>query len=192
MTKEHEFENEQTEGSQVEVGAPPAAESEDALTRLSNQLVEERKRADEYLRDMQRIQADFINYKRRAEQEKEEQRKFANAMLILRILPVLDDLERAVETVSAQLAGLHWVQGIFLIERKLRKILEEEGLTKIEALGQTFDPRFHEAIIYEETDEHEEGKVIAVLQNGYMMHNRVIRPAVVKVAGTSNRLKVDD
>jgi len=146
---------------------------------------EEKQKAEEYLKQWQRVQADFINYKRRIEQEKAEQAKFANSMLILKILPVVDDLERAVDTVRPELAGLTWVQGVALIDRKLRSTLEAEGLTRIEALGATFDPNLHEAVLYEESDVDDDGKVVAVLQQGYKLHDRVIRPAMVKVSGGS-------
>ena len=143
---------------------------------------EERRKTEEYLRDLQRIQADFINYKRRMEQEKAEQVKFANAMLILKLLPVLDDIERAVDTVQPELAGLNWVQGIALIERKFRSLLESEGLSPIPALGTPFDPNLHEAVVFEEGDE-DEPVVVSVFQKGYKLGNRVIRPAMVKVRG---------
>lgn len=164
-----------------------AAGMEENLEKLleteRNRAEAEHQRAEEYRRDLQRVQADFINYKRRVEQEKAEHTKFANGMLILKLLPVLDDLERAVDTVRPELAGLNWVQGIMLIERKLRNILEAEGLSQIQALGADFDPRVHEAVIYQEGSEGDEGKVVSVLQQGYKLHDKVIRPAMVKVSG---------
>lgn len=160
---------------QMEAQSQPS----DADTRLR----EETRRAEEYRELLQRVQADFINYKRRVEQERIEQIKFANSMLILKILPILDDLERASDTVQADLAGLNWVQGILLIERKLRTVLAEEGLAKIEAQDAEFDPRFHEAVVYEEATDDNVDRVVAVLQNGYTLNDKVIRPAIVKVAG---------
>jgi len=148
------------------------------LDSLREALSEERARAEDYLANWQRAQADFVNYKRRVEQERNETVKFANAMLVLNMLPVLDDLERALENVSTSLAGLTWVDGIRLIYRKLRSILEEHGLSEIEALGQPFDPNLHEAVMF---DDGEEGKVIEELQKGYRLYDRVIRPTMVKV-----------
>jgi molecular chaperone GrpE len=145
---------------------------------LKEALSEEKAKAEEYLANWQRAQADFINYKRRIEQERGETAKFANAMLILNLLPVLDDLERALESVSVKLAGLTWVDGIALVYRKLQAILEGHGLNEIKALGEPFDPNLHEAVLF---GEGEEGVVIEELQKGYKLHDRVIRPTMVKV-----------
>jgi len=145
---------------------------------LKKALAEEKAKAEDYLANWQRAQADFINYKRRVEQERNEATKFANAMLVLNLLPVLDDLERALENVSTKLAGLTWVEGIRLIYRKLQAVLQGHGLIEIKALGQPFDPNLHEAVLY---GEGEEGMVIEELQKGYMLHDRVLRPTMVKV-----------
>jgi molecular chaperone GrpE len=145
---------------------------------LKKALGEEKAKAEDYLANWQRAQADFINYKRRVEQERNETVKFANAALILDLLPVLDDLERALDNITSKLAGLTWVDGIGLIYRKLQAILEVHGLTEIEALGQPFDPNLHEAVLYAEG---EEGKVVEELQKGYKLHDRVLRPTMVKV-----------
>ena len=148
------------------------------LESLKKALAEEKAKAEDYLANWQRTQADFINYKKRIEQERDETAKFANAMLVLNLLPVLDDLERALDNVTPKLAGLTWVDGIGLIYRKLQAILEGHGLTEIKALGQPFDPNLHEAVLY---GDGEEGKVIEELQKGYRLHDRVLRPTMVKV-----------
>jgi len=150
---------------------------------LKKQLEEEKQKAAENLAGWQRAAADFANYRRRAEQEKSELIKYANANLILKILPILDDFERAVQTMpNDRLAQLTWVDGIFLIERKLRAVLESEGLQPIPALGQSFDPAYHEAVLQDETAEAgQDGKVLAELQKGYKLNERVIRPTMVKV-----------
>lgn len=148
------------------------------IDSLKEQLAEVSSRADSYLANWQRAQADFINFRRRAEQEKEDSAKFANAMLILNILPVLDDLERALTSVSKELAGLTWVDGIHLIYRKLQAALENAGLSQIKSLGERFDPNLHEAIMY---GEGEQGVVISEVQKGYRLYDRVIRPAIVVV-----------
>jgi len=162
---------------------PPAVEGEEDVVAedvesLKKALSEEKARAENYLANWQRAQADFINYKRRIEQERSETVNFANSTLILNLLPVLDDLERALDSVSEKLAGLTWVDGIVLIYRKLRAILEGHGLTEIKAVGEPFDPNLHEAVLY---GEGEEGKVIEELQKGYKLHDRVLRPTIVKV-----------
>jgi molecular chaperone GrpE len=145
--------------------------------------VEDASKSEEYLRQLQRVQADFVNYKRRMEQERAEQAKYANASLLANILPSVDDLERAVAAVPADLAANEWVKGVVLIERKLRSVLEIEGVTEIAALGQDFDPRFHEAVMQEQGDPETEEKVTAVFRSGFRLHDRVIRAAQVKVGG---------
>lgn len=149
---------------------------------LSQQLEQERARSAEYLDNWRRAAADFSNYRKRAEKETSEFSKFANSTLIARLLPVLDDLDRAFQTVPEDLRDLTWVDGVMLISRKLRAILEAEGLKAIEALGKPFDPNFHEAVIHEETDKADEGIVTGELQKGYMLGDRVLRPTMVKVA----------
>lgn len=151
------------------------------VARLESEVDSARESAESRLNDLKRVSADFINYKRRTEAEQVDKAKFANAMLILKLLPVLDDLERAIDSVGPNLAGLQWVQGINLIARKMRSTLEAEGVTTIEALGEEFDPRVHEAVQYEDAGPDEAGKVVAVYQTGYKLHDRIIRPAMVKV-----------
>ena len=156
---------------------PEVFEAEDIET-LKQALAEEKAKAEANLANWQRSQADFINYKRRSEQEKEEIGKFANSILMLSLLPILDDLERAFDSIPPHLAQLTWVDGIRLIERKLQSSLEAQGLSPIKAIGEPFDPNLHEATMYRKG---EEGMVIEELQKGYMLHDRVIRPAMVVV-----------
>ena len=152
--------------------------SEEEPKSLEEALAETKQKVEQYLANWQRTQADFVNYKRRSEQEREEIGKFANNQLILSLLPVLDDLERAFESITPQVARLKWVEGIRLIERKLRSALEAQGLSQIEALGEPFDPNLHEATMH---SKGEEGMVVQELQKGYMLHDRVIRPSMVVV-----------
>ena len=156
---------------------PPAAETED-IEALRAGLEEEKKKAETYLANWQRAAADFQNYKRRTDQEREELGRLANAALVINILPILDDLERALTSVDARLAGLTWIDGIRLIYRKFQAVLEASGVREIKAEGEDFDPRFHEAVMY---GEGEEGKVISEVQKGYMLGDRVIRPSAVVI-----------
>ncbi len=158
------------------------AEVEDVET-LKKALAEEKAKAEANLAGWQRAQADFINYKQRSEQEKEEAIKFANSLLMLSLLPVLDDLERAFASIPNRLAKLSWVDGIRLIEHKLWATLETQGLSPIKALGEPFDPHLHEAI---RQDKGKEGIVIEEAQKGYKFHDRVIRPSRV-VVGNGER-----
>jgi molecular chaperone GrpE len=142
-------------------------------------LAEERKKAEEYLANWQRAQADFINYKRRTEQERQEFAQYANSELLHSILPVLDDLDRALDTAALGKSAKHsWLEGVRLVDRKLRSILEKHGVKPIEALGEPFDPTFHEAL---RQAPGKEGTVIEEYQKGYMMHDKLLRPARVVV-----------
>jgi molecular chaperone GrpE len=132
------------------------------------------------LRGWQRSQADFVNFRRRVDQERSELLKLAESGLILDLLPVVDDLERALVGLPPELQGLTWVEGILLIERKLKSVLEAHGVKPIEALGKEFDPREHEAVM-RDGDPDEATTVVSELQRGYRMHDRVLRPAMVKV-----------
>ena len=166
--------SEETQNSQVET---EVAELED-IESLKKALAEEKARAEDYLASWQRAQADFINYKRRSEQEKEEVSKFASSILMLSLLPILDDLERAFTSLPPELVEVTWADGIKLIERKLRATLEAQGLSEIKAVGEPFDPNLHEAVAQAKG---KEGVVVRELQKGYKFHDRVIRPSQVVV-----------
>ncbi len=139
---------------------------------------EEKKRAEEYLANWQRAQADFINYKRRAEQERQDFNSYANANLLNGILPVLDDLERAIKAIPEEFAKEDWVEGVRLVEKKFRTILEGRGVKPILALGMAFDPKLHEAIRHEKG---QEGTVVAEYQKGYTLNDKLLRAAKVGV-----------
>ena len=131
--------------------------------------------------DLKRLAADFSNYRKRNEAERAEFAKYAKSELIRRLLDVLDGYDRAIEAVPGELRDQPWVEGMWLVERKLRQILEQEGLSPIDAVGQPFDPYVHEAVTTVASDEPE-GTVIGELQKGYRLHDRVIRPALVTVS----------
>jgi molecular chaperone GrpE len=162
-------------------GSEPEAapEASPALEELQKQLAEAQSQAAEYKDGWQRAVAEFQNYRKRLERENGEVYQNAVASLIKRYLPILDDLERAL---AARPTDLAWADGVELIYRKLQAILEAEGVKRIEAEGQIFDPNFHEAISQEPSEGHESGKIIAIVQNGYMLGERVVRPALVRVA----------
>ena len=136
----------------------------------------------QYLEMLQRVQADFVNYKRRANEEREEQQKYANSRLVLRILPVLDEFSLAVQHASESDAGASWLEGIKLIQRKMLSVLESENVQKIDADGREFQPFEHEAVGYQERNEHQDGQILTVVRDGYKMHDRIIRPALVILA----------
>jgi len=169
--------DEESEPSGIASGNEKSVDSEDAAS-LKKALADEEEKAEKYLANWQRAQADFINYKRRTEQERGDIVKLANAGLILNLLSVVDDMERALDHVSGNVAGSKWIDGIILIYRKFMAILEANGVSEMKALGGEFDPSFHEAAGHLEG---EEGKVVAVLQKGYMLNDKVLRPAKVMV-----------
>jgi len=163
-------------------------EIEDVET-LKQALAEEKKKAEDYLANWQRAQADFINYKRRTEQERQDFNRFANANLILSLLPALDDLERALSSIPPAKTSKHsWVEGVRLVERSFRSSLETQGLTPIKALGEPFDPNFHEAL---RQDKGKEGIIVEEFQKGYMLGDRVLRPAKVVVGNGEEEEKED-
>ena len=141
----------------------------------------EQAKADDYFAKWQRAAADLANMRRRHEQERQEYMKQANAMLIAELLPVLDSFDRALASMPPDLRELTWIDGIVLVERQLRMVLERTGLRPIEAEGKPFNPTEHEALLHEESDQPED-TVIGELQKGYKLHERVLRPALVKVA----------
>lgn len=132
-------------------------------------------------RDLQRLAADFSNYRKRNEAERVDFVKYAKADLIRKLLDVLDGYDRALETTPADAEGQPWLEGLRLVERKLRQLLESEGLQPLEAVGKPFDPYQHEAVAHLGSDAPE-GTVISEYQKGYRLHERLIRPAVVTVS----------
>ncbi len=164
--------------AEVEEVSLPATE----LESLKQKLNDAEARAAEYLDGWQRTQAEFINFRRRLERDREAEFLAMKAEIIKKFLPVLDDLERALQHPPQEADLQAWVQGVDLILRKMQSILQAEGVERIEAEGQMFDPNLHEAISHEEVDGQESGRVIAVVQQGYRLGERVIRPALVRVA----------
>jgi molecular chaperone GrpE len=129
----------------------------------------------------QRLAADFENYKRRTRQDLTDRTQYANEELVRKLLPILDNFRRALDHTPANVDPI-WLEGIKLVARQFEAILAEQGLSPIPALGEKFDPTKHEAIASQETDEHEEGTVVEEMQPGYRLHDRVLRPTLVKVA----------
>lgn len=165
--------------------AAPAAEvtaPEDQLQALQQELAQAKALAGEYLDGWQRSRADFLNYKKRVERDMESAYTQAAASILTRQLPVLDDLERALKERPTNEEIDPWIGGIGLIYRKLLAILETEGVETIEAQGEMFDPTLHEAVTFEKNDGFREGQVIDVLERGYRIGEKVLRPAKVRVA----------
>jgi molecular chaperone GrpE len=171
------FEQEE-EGMQQGRGTA-AAEGADVET-LRAMLEDERAKAQAYMTNWQRAAADYQNFKRRVEEERSETARLASAALVINLLPLMDDLERALQNIDTHLAGLTWVDGIRLIHRKFQAVLDMAGLEEIATDGETFDPSVHEAV---SQAPGEENKIVAVVQKGYKLGDRVIRPSMV-IVGT--------
>jgi molecular chaperone GrpE len=138
--------------------------------------------AEQYLEALQRERASFINYRRRVDQERQELAQYAAANLLKKLLPVMDDFDRALAAIpEEERKGNKWVEGIELIDRKLHSIIEGEGVEEIPALGQPFDPNVMEAVAFDDEGSGGEDTVSAVFANGYKLRDRVLRPAMVKV-----------
>jgi molecular chaperone GrpE len=152
-------------------------------TSLEKQLEEEQQKAEEYLDLLRRTQADFINYKRRVGQEQSEERTAAQGTILGELLPVLDDLGRALTSVPPELAQHPWVQGITLVARRLATTLEQIGVQQVGKPGEPFNPRWHEALMTTPRPDVPEGTIISVTRPGYALRERIIRPAQVVVAG---------
>ena len=163
------------------ITTPSRTELAERIEQLERELTETRAKSDEHLHNWQRSAADFANYKRRTDEERSLAGQFSNALLIGKLLGVLDDFDRALESVPAD-AQDAWIDGVKLVERKMRNVIESEGVTPIEAVGQPFDPNIHEAVVHEPTADHPDNEVIGELQRGYMLHDRVLRPSLVRVA----------
>ncbi len=164
------------------IEAPEEARDESAETEPEDELSQVKAEAAEYLDGWQRARAEFANFKKRVERETEEARQRITAEILVNYLGIMDDLERALENAPEDEALREWVSGIELIYQKFDAILESEGVEPIEVEDARFDPNLHEAISYEETEDFDGGAVIAVTQRGYKLGDRIIRPAMVRVA----------
>jgi molecular chaperone GrpE len=160
---------------------PPAQTTGQQAAPLDPEVLAARDEAQATFARYQRLAADFENYKRRTRQELADRTQYANEELLRKLLPILDNFRRALDQ-APDGVDRNWFEGIKLIARQFEDILQAQGLSTIPAVGEKFDPTQHEAIAREETDEHEEGTVVEEMQPGYRLHNRVLRPTLVKVA----------
>lgn len=176
--KKHKHEERKIEAEAVET--PEVSDQVFAeIEALKRQVEEAEAKLAESVDGWQRAQAEFQNYRKRIERDNELMYTSMKGDILKKVLPALDDLERALQNRPAEDA---WANGVELIARKLQNVLEAEGVKRIQAVGAEFDPRFHEAISHEPAEDVASGHVIEVVQNGYMLGERVIRPALVRVA----------
>ena len=181
MNNEEKIQQEQA--AEEEIREEAGAEAEEACDKGA-----EAEAAEETAKDPEeealnakylRLMADFQNFKRRTEKEKNDIYAFANEKIVSELLNVIDNFERAL---AASAEGDSFAEGMKLIFKQLQGVLEKYGVAEIEALGQDFDPNFHNAVMMEDSTEYESGKVTEVMQKGYMLNNKVVRPSMVKVA----------
>ena len=184
---EHEDDAEEVPAQGGEDDVLAGDEADDLQARL-----EEAEREREQFKGIAaRAQADLVNYRRRAEEEKEEIRRSAKSALLMKMLSTVDDLDRAIAMIPTdESAG--WSEGIQLVRRNVVNMLDTEGVTKVESLGKPYDPAFAEALLFRETEDGEEGTVVEVFREGYMYKDRVLRAAQVVVAKRPEQSETDD
>ncbi len=188
LSKEEEVQILPDETPVEETASPGPQEREDATgegesaTGELSALEKSEAKAEEYLDGWQRSRAEFSNYKKRIAREREQIHQTSKGKIIKDYLDILDDLERALKNSPENGAGAEWAEGIELIYQKFQSKLEAEGVQIMNAEGEKFDPNLHEALMQEENDEYESDCVIEVVQNGYLLGDRVLRPAQVRVA----------
>ncbi|MCS7046247.1 MAG: nucleotide exchange factor GrpE [Gemmataceae bacterium] len=173
--------DEKPAGTEVPTPEPaPAPEVPDAaeVARL-RQLAAER---DEYLDLAQRLRAEFENYQKRNQKDRELERRYAYTPLLFDLLPVYDNLERTLQAAQQGGDSGALVQGVAMVQNQFLEQLKRHGVTRIEAQGKPFDPNLHQAVMQQEADELEENTVVQVLEHGFMNHDRVLRPAKVIVS----------
>ncbi|HYO44525.1 MAG TPA: nucleotide exchange factor GrpE [Candidatus Limnocylindrales bacterium] len=169
-----------------ELDISPAALTEqlEAVTAARDEAIA---KVDEYIGLLQRERAEFANFKRRTAEERQRDLGLAGVDLITKVLNLADDFDRAIETRPTSLDGDAWAEGIAAIDRKLRLLLESEGVTQVEASpGAPFDPRDHEAIVSVPGTGRAEGEIVEEVRRGYRLRDRVIRPALVAVASAGD------
>ena len=168
--------------------APPAAVSGSAIDVVElEQLRKQANERDQYLDLAQRTRAEFENYQKRNQKDREQERRYYSGALILELLPVFDNLDRA--NAAAQKSGEKGplVNGVLAVQSQFLELLKRHGITRIDALGKPFDPNLHQAVMQQESDEVESNTVLKVLEQGFTIHDRVLRPAKVIVSKNSGQ-----
>ena len=175
-----------TEDRQPDEGLPLEEQMETELDKVEDlqaRLDEAEREKDQFRSMALRYRADLENYKKRATQEMADTRERANAQLLLKLIGVADDFNRAVNFLPEDSVDVSWYEGVQLVQRSLENMLQSEGLSRIEAaIGQPFDVSQHEAVFFEPTNDVSEGAVVRIVRDGYRLHSRVLRAAQVSVA----------
>ena len=178
QASEGEEKSEASQTTQTQEASP----LQDEIERLTKALKEEKEKAEEYLNRLKYLQADFINYQKKIKKELEEAAKLGSERLIIRLLDVMDDLERAIEVAEKTEKNSSLVKGVEMVLKEFQDILKHEGVTGIEATGKPFNPNLHEAVVHVESAELEENTIVEELRKGYLFNEKVIRPSMVKIA----------
>ena len=159
---------------------PKLKDLQKKLAKLEASLEDEAKRSEKYLNQLKYAKADMENLQKQTQKRIEDTISRANGRLLMQLLPILDELEMAIEASKNGEANI--VEGVDMVKGKLGKIMTSEGITPIDALGEPFDPRYHEAVLEVDTEDHPNGTIIEELRRGYMYNSRVLRASMVKVA----------
>lgn len=157
-------------------------EKKENIEKLKEKIKKLEDEKQEYLEGWQRARANFINYKKREKERMQETIDYGNEELLLKLLPIFDNLKRAESFIPSEEENKDWVQGITHIKSQFKKILEEEGVEEIETIGKKFDPSIAEAVEKVESEEYDTDIVVEEIQPGYKLKDKVLRPAKVKVA----------
>jgi molecular chaperone GrpE len=194
VTNEQNHELEETpEAVQGEAAPQPAQEKEslaDQVAALRQDLAETKAKETEYLDGWQRARAELSNARKRFQRDQEQAYTNARADVLTRLLPIVDDFERARNTLPDDLSRLTWIEGVLLIQRKLQALLDQDGVVPIQAVGEKFDPFLHQAITHEPSAAVPEGHVIDEMQRGYRLGDRVLRPSMVRVSSGPAEVEV--
>ena len=175
-------ENEETSESKIEKSAEETQESDQDISRMQQELEEARSENSAAADMMLRLAAEMDNYKKRVAKERESLIKFGSQGIVQELLPILDNFERAIESADKLSDFDSFLEGVGMIFKQMYDALERKGVRRIDAVGETFDPNIHEAVVQVASQEYPENIVVEELQKGYMLHDRVIRPSMVAVS----------
>jgi molecular chaperone GrpE len=192
-TKVEDTGKEDNANNKNELSEKDIPEPLDPFKKMEEKIESLEKEAKETHDRLLRVSAEFENYKKRAAREMNDFRKFANESFVKAMLPVIDNLDRAIESSNNEKqTDSSMVEGVNMTLKEILKVLEQFGVKRFDSLGDTFDPGLHQAVMQEETDRHAENSVVKELQKGYMIHDRLLRPAMVVVSKKpENRKKKD-
>ena len=177
-----EDENEETSEARIEKSAEETQEADQDISRMQQELEEARSENAAAADMMLRLAAEMDNYKKRVVKERESLIKYGSQGIVQELLPILDNFERAIESAGKLRDFDSFLEGVVMIFKQMCDTLERKGVSRIDAVGETFDPNIHEAVVQVASQEYPENIIVEELQKGYMLHDRVIRPSMVAVS----------